>query len=123
MKYLKKYKTFESVKEDLIDILSELEDVGYSVVVDQDAYYDDLEVKAIIVRDIRRNNWSELKDYALRVKDYLGDKYLNFAYRLSKANNTPGPPSAKNYYTVVELNEDTEIDGTILSFIIKYKDE
>jgi hypothetical protein len=122
MKYLKKYKTFESVKEDLTDILSELEDMGYGVSVDQDAYYNDLEVKAIIVGNIR-NNWSELKDYVLRVKDYLGDNYLNFAYRLSKANNTPGPPSEKNYYKVVEINEDTEIDGTILSFIIKYKDE
>jgi hypothetical protein len=120
MKYLKKYKTFESVKEDLTDILSELEDMGYSVVVDQDAYYNDLEVKAILVSNIR-NRWSELKDYALRVKDYLGDNYLNFAYRLSEINGPVHP--VKNYYTVFEINEDTEIDGTILSFVIKYKDQ
>jgi hypothetical protein len=118
MKYLKKYKTFESVKEDLTDILTELTDMGYHVMVDVDSYYEDLEVKSVIVLNIR-NKWSELKEYVLRVKDYLGDNYLNFSYRLY--NTEQG--STKSYrYKIIDISEDTEIDGTILSFVIKYKD-
>jgi hypothetical protein len=59
--------------------------------------------------------WYELREYALRIKDYLGDKYLCFMWR--DTNKVP----LENPYKTVELNEDTEIDGRV-SFVIKFKE-
>lgn len=120
----------ESVELDLKDILLELEDLGYRVI-----HEDDVKgavtgkpgnIKAIIVRDVIRPSgwvdltWSELKDYALRIKDYLGDKYLGFMWR--SIGGLPITDNKSNPYKTVDLNEDTEIDGRVWSFAIKYKD-
>ena len=64
-----------------------------------------------------------LKEYALRIKDYLGDKYLSFMWRdaIGAAMHTAYNKVPKeNPYKTVELNEDTEIDGVVWSFVIKY---
>ena len=127
MKHLKTYKIFESTKDDLRDILLELEDIGYKVIHNDDILYaytgepsKGPTTKAIWVKDHYENPsefiglpWSELKEYALRIKDYLGDKYLTFMWR---DNQVP----KENPYKTVELNEDTEIDGVVWSFVIKY---
>ena len=130
MKHLKTYKIFESTKDDLRDILLELEDIGYKVRHNDDILYaytgepsKGPTTKAIWVKDHYENPsefiglpWSELKEYALRIKDYLGDKYLTFMWRDTAYNQVP----KENPYKTVELNEDTEIDGIVWSFVIKY---
>jgi hypothetical protein len=120
----------ESTEQDLKDILLELKDMGYRII-----YEDDVKgavtgepgnVKAIIVRDVMRPSdwielpWSELKEYALRIKDYLGDKYLSFMWRkvISDNSGTLGD----NPYKTIELNEETEINDRVWSFVIKYKE-
>ena len=119
--------SIESTEQDLKDILLELKDMGYRII-----YEDDVKgavtgepgnVKAIIVRDVMRPSdwielpWSELKEYALRIKDYLGDKYLSFQWR-KVVNDKTG----ENPYKTIELNEETEINDRVWSFVIKYKE-
>lgn len=128
MRYLKSYKIFESTKDDLMDILLELQDEGYRVMHNDDVMLavtgEPSNVKAIWVRDASNPSyskgldWSELRDYALRIKDYLGDKYVNFSWRPIVSV----PVNGDNPYRTVELNEDTEIDGKVWSFVIKYKE-
>ena len=128
--YLKKYNLLkESTKDDLKDILLELEDMGYKVTHNDDVLYaytgepsKGTTTKAIWIKDnISPSHWVdlpwfELKEYALRIKDYLGDKYLSFMWRDTAYNKVP----KENPYKTVELNEDTEIDGRVWSFVIKY---
>ena len=121
------YKVFESTELDLKDILLELKDMGYRVIYD-DGYRINGEpgnVKAIIVRDVMRPSdwielpWSELKEYALRIKDYLGDKFVSFQWRKILAFKTK---KGTNPYKTVELNDETEIDDRVWSFVIMYKE-
>jgi hypothetical protein len=132
MKHLKTYKIFESTELDLRDILLELQDMGYKIVHNDDvllAYTGEpskgVTTKAIWIKDHYENPsksvglpWSELKEYALRIKDYLGDKYLSFMWRDIGYNQV----SKGNPYRTVELNENTEINDTVWSFVIKYKE-
>jgi len=135
MKHLKTYKLFESTEteQDLKDILLELKDMGYRVLYNDDITDGRLtgepesgDIKAIIVRDVMRPSdwielpWSELKEYALRIKDYLGDKYLSFMWRKVISDN-PGT-LGDNPYKTIELNEETEINDRVWSFVIKYKE-
>lgn len=132
MKHIKTYKIFESTELDLRDILLELQDMGYKVIHNDDvllAYTgkptEGVTTKAIWVKDnyVTPSKsvglpWSELKEYALRIKDYLGDKYLSFMWRDIAYNQAP----RENPYRTVELNENTEINDTVWSFVIKYKE-
>jgi len=132
------YKIFESTELDLREILLELKDMGYRVLYNDDITDGRLtgepesgDIKAIIVRDVMRPSdwielpWSELKEYALRIKDYLGDKYLSFQWRKILSDN-PGTLRGYDYgdnpYKTIELNEDTEINDRVWSFVIKYKE-
>jgi hypothetical protein len=120
------YKIFESTELDLREILLELQDLGYRVIHDDDILLavtgESGNVKAIVVRDNTNPSdwielpWSELKEYALRIKDYLGDKFLSFQWR--KIIGGMG----ENPYKTIELNDDTEINDRIWSFVIKYKE-
>ena len=121
MKYLIKYKLFESTESDLRDMLLDLEDDGYRVSITDPLLASTgspSNIRAVWVRDNSDpshsvgKEWSELIDYYLRIKDNLDDKYLSFAWR----------PIRNFYqsYQTVELNEDTQIDGKIWSFVIKY---
>jgi len=128
MKYLRTYKLFESSESDLRDMLLDLEDDGYRVSINDPLLASTgspSNIRAVWVRDNTDpsysvgKDWSELRDYALRIKDYLDDKYLSFAWRpiiFVPLNDDEKP------FRVVELNEDTQIDGKIWSFVIKYKD-
>jgi hypothetical protein len=130
MKHLKSYKVFESTEteQDLKDILLELQDEGYKVIHNDDVMLgvtgEPGNIKAIWVRDVNNpsysegKDWEELRDYALRIKDYLGDKYLSFAWRPILL----GSQGKENPYHTVKLNEDTQIDEKIYSFVIKYKE-
>lgn len=136
MKHIKTYKVFESTetKQDLKDILLELQDEGYRVIHNDDvmlgATGEPGNIKAIWVRDASNpiysegKDWEELRDYALRIKDYLGDKYLSFAWRpiLSGRQGKERDFKELNPYHTIELNEETQINEKIYSFVIKYKE-
>ena len=127
MKHIKTYKIFESTELDLREILLELQDMGYRIIYEDDVLYavtgEPSDIKAIVVRDAMKPSdwidlpWSELKEYALRIKDYLGDKYLSFQWR-KVVNDKTG----ENPYKTIELNEETEINDRVWSFVIKYKE-
>lgn len=141
----KETKIFESTELDLKEILLELEDLGYTIAHD-DAIrgpgYDALNrmnsdidnynldksgigLKSIWIKDnIKPSDWvelpwSELKEYALRIKDYLGDKFISFQWRKILAFKTK---KGTNPYKTVELNDETEIDDRVWSFVIMYKE-
>ena len=139
------YKIFESTELDLKEILLELKDLGYTIVHDdaiRSPGYDALNrmnsdidnynldksgigLKSIYIKDnIKPSDWvelpwSELKEYALRIKDYLGDKFVSFQWRKILAFKTK---KGTNPYKTVELNNETEIDDRVWSFVIKYKE-
>ena len=144
MKHLKSYtlyervsketRVFESTELDLKEILLELQDMGYRIIYEDDVLLDgrrrwyavtgeSSDIKSIVVRDAMKPSdwidlpWSELKEYALRIKDYLGDKYLSFQWR-KVVNDKTG----ENPYKTIELNEMTEINDRVWSFVIKYKE-
>jgi len=73
MKYLKKYKIFESLEQDVEDIFLELKDDGYSVEVD--IRPQNLEMVSIDVSRDRLFNWSDVKDYFERCLDAIGDTW------------------------------------------------
>ena len=125
----KETKVFESTELDLKDILLELKDMGYRIIYQDDVLYavtgEPSDIKAIIVRDNTNPSdwielpWSELKEYALRIKDYLGDKFVSFQWRKILAFKTK---KGTNPYKTVELNDETEIDDRVWSFVIMYKE-
>ena len=128
LRYLRKYNLLkESTEQDLKDILLELQDEGYRVLHNDDVLLavtgEPSNIKAIVVRDVMKPSewaelpWSELKEYALRIKDYLGDKYLSFQWRKVVNDKTSDNP-----YKTIELNDDTEINDRVWSFVIKYKE-
>jgi 4a-hydroxytetrahydrobiopterin dehydratase len=73
MKYLKKYKLFESLEQDVEDIFLELKDDGYSVEVD--IRPQGLEMVSIDVSRDDLFNWSDVKDYFERCLDAIGDTW------------------------------------------------
>jgi hypothetical protein len=115
----------ESTELDLREILLELKDMGYRVTHNDDVLLavtgESSNVKAILIRDNTNPSdwielpWSELKEYALRIKDYLGDKFVSFQWR--KIGSI-----GENTYKTIELNDDTQIDDRVWSFAIKYKE-
>jgi 4a-hydroxytetrahydrobiopterin dehydratase len=73
MKYLKKYKLFESLEQDVEDIFLELKDDGYDVEVD--IRPQNLEMVSIDVSRDDLFNWSDVKDYFERCLDAIGDTW------------------------------------------------
>jgi len=73
MKYLKKYKLFESLEQDVEDIFLELKDDGYDVEVD--IRPQGLEMVSIDVSRDDLFNWSDVKDYFERCLDAIGDTW------------------------------------------------
>ena len=73
MKYIKKYKLFESLEGDVEDIFLELKDDGYDVEVDIRPQA--LEMVSIDVSRDKLFNWSDVKDYFERCLDAIGDTW------------------------------------------------
>ena len=73
MKYLKKYKLFESLEQDVEDVFLELKDDGYEV--DVDIRPQGLEMVSIDVSRDELFNWLDVKDYFERSLDVIGDNW------------------------------------------------
>ena len=73
MKYIKKYKLFESLEGDVEDIFIELKDDGYSVEVD--IRPQGLEIVSIDVSRDKLFNWLDVKDYFERALDAIDDNW------------------------------------------------
>lgn len=121
MIYLKKYnESLEDIHQDINDILLELLDSGY--------YKINLFSNAVRIvkvewpdRRIKSNelDFNEIKEYVLRIIDYLGDKYVRCRYFLLALDNS------KSIYGYNDLlpNEDTEIKEGIVSFYIFFEEK
>ena len=109
MKYLRKFNE-SIISENLEDICLELEDIGYSISINEiggsDYYY------LLCSTPIRKPaKWNTIKDYALRMKDYLGDKFIQFEYL----------PAEGDEYLSEILDEFTNLNY-LHGFAIKYID-
>lgn len=120
MKYLMSYKLlFESnnTELDIKDICLELIDDGFNVRISDtifNPYIFPFGEKGVIINCVygKDKPWAVFKDVALRIKDYLGEKYLYFLYRIEDSR----------YYQQGDLYEDTEINKNLSSIKIMYKD-
>lgn len=120
MKYLRSYKLlFESnnTELDIKDICLELIDDGFNVKISDtefNPYIFPVGGKGVIISCVygKDKPWAVFKDVALRIKDYLGEKYLYFLYRIEDSG----------YYQHSDLYEDIEINKNLSSIKIMYKD-
>jgi len=121
MKHLRRFN--ESIdQEDLNDILLELRDMDFKVSGSKplrpgatgfDPDHEYYRVSSI-TRDKSGNGtpWKDLKDCVLRIKNYIGDHFVRFYYKSGE--------DTLDRYKTIELNENTEIEGTIAVIIIMY---
>lgn len=128
MKYLKLYEEMELANQmsqlDIEDILLEVKDIGYDVVVEENfkhTIYDRND--GLYYIKIYKNaeipvNFDEIKDCVLRLKDYLGDRYIRC--HTYSTNAMLDLVSRSNWQTI-ELNEDTTIDYEFRFIKILYK--
>lgn len=116
MKYLKTYESLdnEETTKTLREICLELEDIGYTIFIVDNSYMHSIDISRQVIGEIYKRSikFSDIKEYLLRMKDYLGDKYIRctFQYFVS------GPE-------VIILNDDTEIrdDETLFQVEIYYR--
>ena len=118
MKYLKKYNESVISKDVIKDICLELEDLGMRVqlyacseklsINPED--YDCISIHCYINK--YPIEWENIKDTVLRLKNYLGDKFISFYYE-----------SGVRYIHVDNLDENTDINLIIGGFNIKYRNK
>ena len=95
MKYLKLYETFyihhhdgvlkeDGLKEQTLrEICLELEDLGVDIRINigADKTYRDGLYKNIVMFNFGNLSWSYIKEYLLRIKDYLDDDFICFLFK------------------------------------------
>lgn len=117
MKYIKLYETFnkKEIDQTLKEICLELEDDGYKInfhiirnLFDEEYFYS-IEIDARLNEYIRLLIFSEIKEYLLRMKDYLGNNYIRFRYHTGEV------------WRNIELNDNTDIELLYLAQIIYKK--
>jgi len=114
MKYLRKYNESYINIEDIKDICLELTDLGIVISISSTDAYRNKNVIYFHNYNIHNGmKWNDVKDCLLRLKDYLGDKFIEFGY--SSVTNL--------YYNhITELNEYTYIKEPINSMFLRYID-
>jgi len=137
MRYLEKFNWFkkekvikipiyepstEISKVDIEDISLELEDLGFKFYIERPYTGDSLHIYdefigssfIIFQKEDLTTKWSDIKDCILRLKDYLGNRYVTF--RCSTFYKGRGV-----YNTYSTLDENTKIKGKINYINIEYK--
>lgn len=117
MKYIKLYETFnkKEIDQTLKEICLELEDDGYEISISSPPSF----ISHHIVNSIKISKgcgfpFSDIKEYLLRMKEYLGDNYIQFNYLSDDA--------VPYRWREVELNDDTDIKNLNAAQIV-YKNE
>jgi len=124
MKYLRKFNEAVSPEltpkemQDIEDILLEVKDIRMFIHFSENSIYknwlNQIPYNFISCTDISSLSikWKDIKDCVLRVKDYLGNKYVSFSY----TNFGMGPIDCElNEYTNTGNNKD------IYKVVIYYK--
>lgn len=125
MKYIKLYEAFilnnnssfddedidDEVEKTLRDICLELEDLGYNIIINVEVGINSLVINNGLGFDSPTMDWEDIKEYLLRVKDYLGNKYIGFSCF-----------TLKSYWDVTELNEKTQLKY-LKSVAIEYRNK
>ena len=115
MKHLEKFNWFrknEVSEEDIKDILLEVEDLGMTTVFGSGHNYNYLKVTTS-EDEVYSVYWKDIKDCVLRLKSYLGGKFIYFAYVNNFFYSTGNSIRQK-------INDKTVIEEPIRSFEIKY---
>lgn len=115
MKHIRRFNESLFKEEDLQDILLELTDLGYGYLLSFNtgviSIYDNKSWKNGYI-------WDDIKDCILRIKDYLGPKYLSM--RIGSVINVGGERTINSKRYHENLNNDTEIKGFIKNIRIYY---
>jgi hypothetical protein len=116
MKYLKTYESLsseEDIKQTITDICLELLDENYIRL----AFGERNRYAFLRTKDPEKwLNWEDLKDTCLRIKDYLGDSFIQFKWREHPITRK----DSDNLYNYTNLTERTNIDKPIWSVAIEY---
>jgi hypothetical protein len=111
VKFIKSYKVFESVKnnifEDIKDILIELEDdgsIGTTINVRENRKYIGFFLKDHLNYD--GFLFSEISDYVFRLKDYLGENFKSCSVLLVRDKNRYG---VGGYRVNINLDDENKI--------------
>jgi len=117
MKYLKSinelivnktgYSLPKKTINELRDICLEIEDLGYTTILHRFPFGD--RRSFIMIKFNGKHFDYDLKECCLRLKDYLGENYLDFKYRWDKFSKE------------IQLTENTELKNHVHSVIIGFK--
>jgi len=119
MKHLKRFNEAKDLNT-IKDICLELEDIGMLIRFDQNWLYSKHKgsyldfIDFLVPISLHKNKdieWEDVKDCILRLKDYLGDRFVTFTYRLFSSD----------YIREVGLNDHIIIDGPLQEIIIEYR--
>lgn len=116
MKYLKTYESLsleEDIKQTITDICLELLDENYIRL----AFGERNRYAFLRTKDPDKwLNWEDIKDTCLRIKDYLGDSFIQFKWREHPITRK----DSDNLYNYTNLTEKTHIDRPIWAVAIEY---
>jgi hypothetical protein len=119
LRYLKRYSINESlnleedIKQTIKDISQELLDDDYIRL----AFGERNKYAFLRTKDPEKClNWDDIKDTCLRIKDYLGDRFIEFKWREHPSTRK----DSDNLYNYTNLNEKTIIDRPIWAVAIEY---
>jgi hypothetical protein len=125
MKYLRTYESLNSEEEflkDIKDILLEVEDMGYITRIIESTWPKDSKEYVIWINIINKSlcgnyirpiDFNEIKDCVLRIKDYLGNKFVGCLTQTSD-NSMDG------VWRNIDLGEDTTLDYEFRCLEISY---
>ena len=127
MKHIKLFESFDNIEEDIRNIFQELVDDGIiRIVFNTETYKSEgREYLFIFVRSTKSDSplyWDDVKDYFLRIKVYLGDKFDRFRirkhpkYREDIDKNEDTEPD----YVNINIDENTNIEYGLWSVVIEY---
>lgn len=118
MRYIKKFESLDvDIEQNIIDICQELKD-DFSIRITISGLGASSTKKCVVIRTTIWESpleWHYIKDTCLRIKDYLGDKFIEFKYRVSWTFG-----QGEQAYQVINLDDDTSINSKMLSVAISY---
>ena len=123
MKHLRKFN--ESIDQEILnDILLELEDIGMRTDIIRGYVSSIGYIHFIVIKSPDPNNktiyWGDVEDCILRLKDYLGDNFLNGWYRKYYKSEDSGLFHSKSEQLQIKFDNSLEKKTKILEIEIRY---